>query len=53
MISSHFHGDGRIDEINPDRITLHCANTAVATSVRVKSEILDTMYTSVGVVTIH
>ena len=42
-----------MDAIKPDSMTLHWAKTAVATSVVVKSEILETMYTSVGVVTIH
>ena len=49
----HFQGDGRMEEIRPDSMTLICIRTAVATLVVVKSEILDTMYTSVGVVTIH
>lgn len=52
-VDSHFHGDGTTEEIKPDRITLIWVRTAVATLAFVKSEILDTMYTSVGVVTIH
>ena len=51
--SSHLYGDGTTDEIRPDSMTLIWARTAVVTSVFVKSEILDTIYTSVGVVTIH
>ena len=50
---SHFHGDGTTEAIKPDRMTLIWVSTAVATLAVVKSEILDTMYTSVGVVTIH
>lgn len=50
---SHFQGDGTIEAIKPVIITLIWVRTAVATLVVVKSEILDTIYTSVGVVTIH
>lgn len=52
-VDLHFQGDGTTEEIRPERITLIWVRTAVATLAFVKSEILETMYTSVGVVTIH